>query len=108
MASIIIVINSFEKCIYYLLCFVNNINICNKYFIITCLSPPALTIAIIMFSVAIKGSTLSMFLDITLENTVNPSRIFCNVNITLSAAKNASDKHKRLISKKKKLFKNLS
>lgn len=49
-----------------------------------------------MFSVAIKGSTLSIFLDITFGKTVNPSRIFCKVNITLSAAKKASDKHKRL------------
>lgn len=62
----------------------------------TCLSPPALTIAIIMFSVAIKGITFSIFLDITLGNTDNPSRIFCNVKSTLSAAKNASDKHNRL------------
>lgn len=62
----------------------------------------------IMFSVAIKGNTLSIFLDITFGKTVNPSRIFCKVNNTLSAAKNASDKHKRLkheLPKRKYYFK---
>lgn len=63
-----------------------------------------------MFSVAIKGKTFSIFLDMTLGNTDNPSRIFCNVNIILSAAKNASDKHNRLkcqkhsLKKKKKII----
>jgi hypothetical protein len=71
----------------------------NKYRIIrqqiwdelhTCRSPPAFTIAIIIFSADMKGSSCLMWRSITLGYTTMPSQMFCSVTSILSADRKAS------------------
>ena len=62
----------------------------------TCRLPPALTIAMIIFSVAMKGNSCITWRFITEGYTTNPSHIFWSVFSNPSAVRNDSDIHNLL------------
>ena len=56
----------------------------------TCRSPPAFTMAIMIFSADINGSSCLIWRSMTLGYTTIPSQMFCSVKRILSADRKAS------------------
>ena len=72
----------------------------------SCLSPPAFTASIMMFSVAINGSSLISLFSITFGYTTRPSTTFRQRSRIPSVAKKPSGMERRLLAESSRVLSN--